>query len=68
MTATVYEIFPDDNAWSVIVRIDGGMNAALDYVARGKGFLDYSDMARQLDWTEDEGLNIVRIGTEEDLS
>lgn len=37
------------------------MNAALDEAAHQFGYIDYADMAQELNWSDEEGLNIEQV-------
>ncbi|WP_372822209.1 hypothetical protein ACCE15_05335 [Pseudomonas parafulva] len=40
------------------------MAAALDIAARQYGYIDYADMAQELGWSGNEGLNVETLDTE----
>ena len=53
---TIFNVWKDDEEK---IRIEAmGMNEALDNAAVHFGHVDYSDMAQEMEWGEDDGLNI----------
>lgn len=49
------------NEQEIIVKANNG-SEALDLAAKKFGYIDYADMAQELNWGEDEGLDIVENG------
>ena len=55
-----YKIWEDNKEDEAINIKADSMNTALDLAAIEFGYIDYSDMAQNLNWDENDGLHIER--------
>ena len=60
-----FRVWRDDGAREELTIKAVNMTAALDEAAYQFGYVDYADMAQGLDWTGDQGLNIIQLEIEE---
>lgn len=62
-----FKVWKDGEQDAAITVTGIDMNGALDQAAREYGYLDYADMAAELDWSGNDGLNIIALDQPEDL-